>query len=59
MIFCRARRALEACKDRLGILLSEPVHLDISGLGNFKNNVVFANVKPGQGLDHLSIIAGK
>ena len=44
--FSRAKRALDQCKQDLGQLYRDHlISLDISGLGNFRDKVVFAKLK--------------
>ena len=45
-IYCRAKRALDQCKLDLGQLYRDHlISLDISGLDNFRDKVVFAKLK--------------
>ena len=56
--FTRAYRALDLCQVKLRELyLDHLLHLDICGIGNFRNSVVFAKVKPGEQVEKLQEIA--
>ncbi|KAL5022690.1 hypothetical protein ScPMuIL_001845 [Solemya velum] len=56
----RAEQALEKCVGDLRSVYSEiPLQLEIASIGNFKDEVVFAQIKPGGELDQLHAIADK
>ena len=50
--------ALSACGDKLKQLTSDPIVLTVSGIGNFRNDVVFANVREGDSKERLQAVAG-
>jgi len=51
--------AMNLCGERIYERFeTELVTLDIRGIGNFRNEVVFVNVNEGRQLDNLSTIAG-
>ena len=56
---CRAKTVLKHCEQKLGKMQDGPITLDISGIGNFGNNVVFAKVNKDSHFDVLNRIVGK
>ena len=56
--FFRAKKALDKCNTKLRELQGEYLlTLDVSGLGNFRNNVVFAKITNKEQIDRLKTIA--
>ena len=54
----RAKRAMDQCQKKLEPLYhTKPLSLDIGGLGNFRNSVVFAKVRSEQQITQLKEIA--
>ena len=47
------------CEQKLRKMQDAPITLDISGIGNFGNNVVFAKVNKDSHFDSLNRIVGK
>ncbi|XP_013396984.1 A-kinase anchor protein 7 isoform X2 [Lingula anatina] len=54
----RAKSALEKCRIQLDTQFKgQPLDIELTGLGHFKKEVLFAMVKPGQEADQLTSIA--
>ena len=58
IFFCRAKQALDLCSKKLRELYQDQLlTLDVCGLGNFRNNVVFAKVSSTEQVKKLKEIA--
>ena len=54
----RAKHALDQCQQKLEkFYQGQILYLDVCGLGNFRNSVIFAKVKPGDQEAKLKVIA--
>ena len=55
-----ARKAMDEAKRKIMAFgNSLPLKFDVSGIGSFRNEVVFARVVPGPQLDLISRVAGR
>jgi hypothetical protein len=55
----RAKRALEDCLNELRSSSYRRPVLDVSGIGNFSNTVLFAEIESNEDLTRLKMIVGR
>ena len=54
----RATEALQSCREKLASFRQDPLNVCVSGIGNFRNSIVFAKLSEGATLSRLEEIVG-
>ena len=57
-IYLRATEALQSCREKLECFHQDPLNVCVSGIGNFRNSIVFAKLSEGATLSRLKEIVG-